>query len=253
MSGIHSATVGVLLHNSEGTATGRGTKDLGTAFLAAASGGSDVIAFLMLGHVFASAMTGNTALLGIALSRGDLAGALLPITALTSFVLGAVVGSVIYNPNATARRRHATLRGLVGLEVACLAGFALIWQIVGHPADGFAQYALIMTSAFAMGVQGIAAKIINAPGVNTIVFTSTLVAIVLSLTEFLLGRRDSPEVRAATWRQIEAFLAYALGAVIAGLLYWADFGLLVWVPMAAAIMAWICFETTSAPRARSDS
>lgn len=247
MSGIPSAMAGVVLHNSEGTATGRGTKDLGTAFLAAASGGSDVIAFLMLGHVFASAMTGNTALLGIALSRGDLAGASLPITALASFVLGAIVGSIIYNPNATARRRHATLRGLVGLEVACLAGFALVWQIVGHPADGFARYGLIMISAFAMGVQGIAAKIINAPGVNTIVFTSTLVAIVLSLTESLLGRRDSPEIRAATLRQIEAFLAYALGAVIAGLLYWAEFGLLVWVPMAAAIMALICFEAMSAP------
>lgn len=42
MSGYPPAMVGVLLDNSEGTAAGRGTKDLGTAFPAAASGGAVV-------------------------------------------------------------------------------------------------------------------------------------------------------------------------------------------------------------------
>jgi hypothetical protein len=40
-------------------------------FLAAASGATDAIGYLALGHVFTSAMTGNFALLGIALAHHD--------------------------------------------------------------------------------------------------------------------------------------------------------------------------------------
>ena len=39
--------------------------------LAAASGGTDAIGYLALGHVFTSAMTGNLTLLGIALAHRD--------------------------------------------------------------------------------------------------------------------------------------------------------------------------------------
>jgi uncharacterized membrane protein YoaK (UPF0700 family) len=39
--------------------------DLGLALLGLASGSTDVMAFLMLGNIFTSAMTGNTALLVI--------------------------------------------------------------------------------------------------------------------------------------------------------------------------------------------
>lgn len=44
--------------------------DLALTALALASGVTDVAAFLTLGDVFTSAMTGNTALLGVALSQG---------------------------------------------------------------------------------------------------------------------------------------------------------------------------------------
>ncbi|HVQ51787.1 MAG TPA: YoaK family protein, partial [Mycobacterium sp.] len=40
-------------------------------FLAAASGATDAIGYLALGNVFTSAMTGNLALLGIALAHRD--------------------------------------------------------------------------------------------------------------------------------------------------------------------------------------
>ncbi|MEM7445647.1 MAG: YoaK family protein [Pseudomonadota bacterium] len=231
-----------------GSAANGRANNLGTGFLAIASGGADVIAFLTLGHVFASAMTGNTALLGIALSQGDLSAASLPVSALLGFALGALAASVAYDPNASPTRKQLVLRSLIGLEIACLAGFALLWQIVGHPPQGPALYGLILLCSFAMGVQGIAAKIINAPGVNTIVFTSTLVAIVFSLTELALGRRDTPAIRAATKRQIYVFAAYATGAVFAGLLDWAAFGLLAWVPMTAAILALICLEAANMAR-----
>ena len=43
-----------------------GLADLGLGLMAIAAGGSDALAYLKLGHVFTSAMTGNTVLLCIA-------------------------------------------------------------------------------------------------------------------------------------------------------------------------------------------
>ena len=46
------------------------SSDVGLALLGFASGSMDALAFFNLGEVFPSAMTGNTALLGLALGQG---------------------------------------------------------------------------------------------------------------------------------------------------------------------------------------
>jgi Protein of unknown function (DUF1275) len=46
------------------------SEDVGLALLGFASGSMDALAFFNLGEVFPSAMTGNTALLGLALGQG---------------------------------------------------------------------------------------------------------------------------------------------------------------------------------------
>lgn len=217
--------------------TNYSSNNLGMAFLAISSGSSDVIAFLVLGHVFASAMTGNTALLGIALSDGNLIAASQPASALLGFVAGAAFASVIYNPAASSARQSTIVRTLLLCEACCLVAFAIVWEVTGHPVGGATHYVLILLCSFGMGMQGIAAKRINAPGVNTIVFTSTLVTIVLSATEILLGRVDNPVIRSATKRQIAIFGAYGAGAVLAGLLFWIDFSFLIWMPAAAIVIA----------------
>jgi hypothetical protein len=53
--------------------------DVGLALLGFASGSMDALAFFNLGQVFPSAMTGNTALLGLALGQGDVIAALRPL------------------------------------------------------------------------------------------------------------------------------------------------------------------------------
>ncbi len=80
------------------------------------------------------------------------------------------------------------------------------------------------------------------PGVNTIVFTSTLASIVLSVTEIVLRRKDTFEFRAATKLQVGVFGAYAGGAAVAGWLNWTDFALLAFMPAAAVIVALGCYE-----------
>ena len=219
--------------------------DIGRGFLAIAAGSSDVIAFLMLGHVFVSAMTGNTALLGIAIGGGDFLQATKPLLALVGFVAGAVLASAIYRPSDDAHRRRTVLRRLMVMEIVCFAAFAIVWQMSDRPDGGGALYALILLSSVAMGVQGIAAKIIKAPGINTIVFTLTVVSIVYAATEILLRRVRDPAVKRSTWRQVAVFGAYALGVLIAGFLEWADVALLIYMPAVAICVALACFERAS--------
>jgi uncharacterized membrane protein YoaK (UPF0700 family) len=65
--------------------------DLGLGLMAIAAGGSDALAYLTLGHVFTSAMTGNTVLLCIAIGQEQLAEALQSFTAFLAFVAGAAL------------------------------------------------------------------------------------------------------------------------------------------------------------------
>src|ERR1700740_1014542 len=67
--------------------------DVGLALLGFASGSMDALAFFNLGQVFPSAMTGNTALLGLALGQGDVIAALRPLIAFAGFLAGAAAAA----------------------------------------------------------------------------------------------------------------------------------------------------------------
>ena len=229
-----------------------GIIDLALTVLALASGVTDVTAFLTLGDVFTSAMTGNTALLGIALSQGRVLSATHSFSALLGFTLGASLATAIYlrkGPNKTDNL--SAIRPLLLVEIFCLGVFAVILTVVGRPMEMVALYGLILLSAIGMGVQGVAARQINSPGINTIVFTTTLVSIVISLTSALLHRSGSDGVHLNTKRQIGIFLAYGFGAVLAGLLAGPGLRVLAWVPMVAVLAALGCCE--AAVRAESNS
>src|SRR5207248_2344808 len=73
-------------------------------------GVTDVTTFLTLENVFTSAMTGNMALLGIALSGGRWTAAAHAFAALVGFTCGAVSGSLLYA--ATDPRRPGTLEAI---------------------------------------------------------------------------------------------------------------------------------------------
>ena len=57
-----------------------GCDNLGLASLSLASGCTDVLSFLKLGNLFTSTMTGNTALLAVAIGGGQLFAALRSLT-----------------------------------------------------------------------------------------------------------------------------------------------------------------------------
>lgn len=220
--------------------------DVSLAALAFASGATDVTTFLTLRDVFTSAMTGNTALLGIALSYGDFRGASHSFSALVGFALGVAAGTAIsVRGRAGGRADAAPLRILLVIGAACLAAFAAILTATGPSPAATVVYGLIVLSAFGMGLQGVAARHINAPGINTIVFTTTCVTIVSSLTDMLLRRAGRRKVDADTKRQIAMFFAYGCGALLAGLMLGPAFFAVVWIPLAAVLVSLACSEAAA--------
>ncbi|HEY7299355.1 MAG TPA: YoaK family protein [Xanthobacteraceae bacterium] len=214
---------------------------LALAALALCSGTMDVASFLMLGNVFTSAMTGNTALLGFALSQGNLLSAAHSFSALIGFIVGAALAAII-GFRLQAQRPENLIRALLAIETLCLVAVGVMLTIVGPPGESTAVFWLILVSAVAMGIQGITARYIHSPGINTIVFTSTLISIVISLAELLTRRSANGELTADTKRQIGIFLAYGFGAVLAGLLIAAFLPIVGWIPVAAVLIALGCCE-----------
>src|SRR4051812_41106296 len=94
-------------------------RDSGVALglLSFAAGSMDAIAFLALGDVFTSAMSGNTILFGLALGQGRLSAASHSLAAFAGYVIG-VAGAAL--PLRTATRG---IERTIALEALFLAAF----------------------------------------------------------------------------------------------------------------------------------
>lgn len=190
--------------------------DVGLALLGFASGSMDALAFFNLGEVFPSAMTGNTALLGLALGQGHLIAASRPFVAFAGFLAGAAAASASVNLWLDKLPAPRAVCWLLALEACLLAAFAVAWQSIERPIAGVGLYSLIVVASSGMGIQGIAARLGGRSGITTVVFTSTLTSIVTSATEAML--RSPHKLPFATKRQFWIFLMYGVGAAIVGLL-----------------------------------
>ena len=171
----------------------------------------DALGFFALGGALPSAMTGNTALLGLALGQGHPAAAAPPFAAGLGFVLGAALAAAMLHLGLNKLPVRRGVAWLLAAESCLLAGLLLAWQFTDRSAGGLPLYVLILLGAAGMGVQSVAARQDNRPGVTTVVFTSTLTSIVIALTGAILG---SPHrLGFAAKRQMFMFLAYGIGAV----------------------------------------
>jgi uncharacterized membrane protein YoaK (UPF0700 family) len=204
--------------------------DLILALLTFVSSITDVLSFLALTNVFASAMTGNTALLGLAVGRGQIFAASRSASALAAFLLGVACGALL-SRRASDR---AALMALLALEALCFGAFCGIWVALEHPAGSAAVYLLIAFAATGMGIQAVAARRINAPSLPTVVFTTTLTNIVMAATDAVVRRASLSH---DTKRQIGIFAVYLAGATVAGALATRHLDLLAVLPLIAVLMA----------------
>jgi uncharacterized membrane protein YoaK (UPF0700 family) len=209
--------------------------------LAFAAGSADAFAFHRFHDVFTSAMTGNTALLGIALGQGHLIAASRSLAALGGFSAGATLGTFLADLGAQASAA-ARLRRLLALEMALLLLVALGWAIVPHPLVHAPLYGLIVIGAMAMGLQSVAARTIDLPGIPTVVFTTTLTMIMMGLTRAIthrIARTDGPTraIPPVTARQIGAMGLYVGGAAATALIGLILPMLAVWTALLAVFLA----------------
>ncbi len=208
--------------------------------LSVAAGGIDALSFFALG-AFTSAMSGNTILFGLALAQGKLRAASSSLLAFTGYVLGVAAATPLGVSAARPKPSRALRRALL-VEAALLAAFAALWAArVEIPVPPMLQRGLLLLAGTAMGLQSATARKINAPGINTVVFTSTLTAIVGALADAALRwppRRVQPE----TWRQIAAFVLYLAGAAGVGRLALQDVTLAAVPPFACVLLALILID-----------
>ena len=157
------------------------------AALAFASGATDLAAFTRLGGVFASVMTGNLVLLGLAIARASAGLAAHTAVAFAGYIAGVATGTMVgARTKAQDELWPPGVTACLVIELASLAMFTAGWELAdAHPAGGW-ELCLLTVGALAMGLQGAAMRSVRTP-LRTTYLTSTLIGVVEEIVKS--GRR----------------------------------------------------------------
>jgi uncharacterized membrane protein YoaK (UPF0700 family) len=177
-----------------------------TAF---AAGAVDVISFATLGGVFASAMTGNFALLAYYVAQSDSQSAMGSVVALVGFAIGCALGVL----QRRGRPQEQALSLLLASEAGLLLFFALYFMWTPHAAHAPSDHLQIVLLAVAMGLQAVIGQTIS---LTTIVFTTTLTKLVGTIADSIANGDVSglKDVKI----QSSVVVSYLFGALLAGAL-----------------------------------
>jgi uncharacterized membrane protein YoaK (UPF0700 family) len=203
-----------------------------TAF---AAGTVDVISFANLGGVFASAMTGNFALLAYYVAQSDSQSAMGSVIALSGFVVGCGLGVL----QRRGRPAEQAISLLLSSETGLLLFFALYALWTPHVLHGRANDLQIALLALAMGLQAVVGQTIS---LTTIVFTTTLTKLVETITGVIVDA-DSSAVRDLKI-QSAVILSYLFGALLSGALIVRKADAVVLLPVIGVIFAVIVHRRT---------
>jgi uncharacterized membrane protein YoaK (UPF0700 family) len=175
--------------------------------LAAANGATDVASFIRLGGVFASVMTGNLVLLGLAVERESGSLSSHAVTAIAGYIVGVTLGALICRGTRDGNELWPTcVTTTLAVELCVVVGFTIGWELANGRATGASQLVLLAVAAIAMGLQSEAMRNVGAP-LSTTYLTGTLTGAVASL--FSGGRH-----RRADWLSAGVLGCAAAGAVV---------------------------------------
>ena len=196
-----------------------------TAF---AAGAVDILGFANLGGVFASAMTGNLALLAYHVAEGNTRSAIGSVIALAGFVVGCVIGFTLRR----GRSQRTTVNLLLGAETALLLLFAsnATWGAQSRFVPAMRLHIAVL--AIAMGLQAVVGQIVSQ---STIVFTTTLTRLLGRLTDGI-ATRDRTVLQGGSV-QITLIAAYLSGALLAGILAVHKMSAVVFLPLGGVAVA----------------
>lgn len=136
------------------------------------------LAFLSLGRVFASFLSGNFVFIGLSVARGDGALLLRAVVAIVSALAGIVFASGYLE---SLMRRAANDPGwklvvdLLTMQGVVLFAFAMVWSSFEHPSLAAShQMILLSLAGLAMGIQGVVVGRLNVRGAIANALTGTV-------------------------------------------------------------------------------
>src|SRR6202522_2220019 len=172
-------------------------------FTAFAAGAVDVISFATLGGVFASAMTGNFALLAYYVAQSDAQSAMGSVVALVGFAVGCALGVL----QRRGRAQEQALSLLLASEAGLLLFFALYAMWTPHVSHAPSDHLQIVLLAVAMGLQAVTGQTIS---LTTIVFTTTLKKLVGTIADSIATVLKDVKI------QSSVVVSYLFGALVSG-------------------------------------
>jgi uncharacterized membrane protein YoaK (UPF0700 family) len=178
------------------------------AALTVTGGMLDAVSFLGLGHVFTNNMTGNVILIGFAAAGAPGFSFAASLTALGSFLAGAVVGGRM--ARQVESHRTLLLMAMV-LETVLVASAAVVAAAVSEVGVGWPRFTVIALLAFSLGVRYTAVRRMGVPDMTTSVLTTTLTGLA-SDSSFAGGANDNVFQRSTS--VVCMFVGALVGAVL---------------------------------------
>ncbi|MFS0654855.1 YoaK family protein [Bacillus sp. 179-C3.3 HS] len=213
--------------------TAHSFRNIALLFLCLSAGIVDVIGYLSLGHVFTANMTGNIVLLGMAAGSSLQLTAFHSFTALSGFVFGVILATIIGGKHKKAFWPKAVTRIFI-MEVLVLLVFALMTLLINIKGS-YLMYIILLSMA--MGMQTTAARKLDVAGISTTVLTNTLAHLFEDLAQRLSNRehRRAP-VEKVNWLRLGSILFYCLGAAVTAFIDEVDPFLIIWLPICALVI-----------------
>ena len=180
--------------------------------MTAVTGLVDAASFLSLGRVFTANMTGNIVLLAFATAHVSGLSIARSLTALLSFLVGAILGGrIMARASADSQIRFAGQAFLLEVAFLLAASVCAIGYRGNLLEDSFQPFALIALTALAMGTRNAAVRKLAIPDLTTTVLTLTITGIG---AESSLAKGTNPRLARRVASVAAMFLGAALGAVV---------------------------------------
>jgi len=172
----------------------------------------DAVSFLSLGRVFTANMTGNVVILAFATARVPGLSIAYSLTALLSFLVGAIFGGrIMARAGADSRIRFAAQAFVLEVVFLSVASFCSIGYRSDLLEHSFHPFALIALTAVAMGTRNAAVRKLAIPDLTTTVLTLTITGIGADSS---IANGNNPRLARRVESVVAMFLGAALGAVI---------------------------------------
>src|SRR6266851_8503961 len=180
--------------------------------MTAVTGLVDAVSFLSLGRVFTANMTGNVVLLAFATARVPGLSIAYSLTALLSFLLGAIFGGrIMARAGADSQIRFAAQAFVLEVVFLSVASFCSIGYRSDLLEHSLQPFALIALTALAMGTRNAAVRKLAIPDLTTTVLTLTITGIGADSS---LANGTNPRLARRVGSIAAMFLGAALGAVV---------------------------------------